>query len=99
MIEATCSFETSVCCYHTTWRHVPEVTAMRTGNLPWFLTYVMKFDCDTKCGPVEWRKWHYELTFILNLTLLCLTHRGEEQGEQENREIRILLKSVHRLQI
>jgi len=53
MMEATGSFETSVCCYHTTWWHVAEVTATRTGSLPWFLIYVVKFDCGTKCGPVE----------------------------------------------
>jgi hypothetical protein len=53
MMEVTGSFETSVCCYQTVWWHVPEVTAMRTGSLPWFLTYVMKFDCGTKYVPVE----------------------------------------------
>jgi len=53
MMEATGSFETSVCCYRPMWWHVPEVTAMRTGSLSWFLTYVMKFDCGTKYVPVE----------------------------------------------
>jgi len=53
MMEETGSFETSVYCYWTTWWHVPEVTAMRTGSLPCFLIYMMKFDCGTKYVPVE----------------------------------------------
>jgi hypothetical protein len=53
MMEATGSSETSVCCYWTTWCDVSEVTAMRTGSLPWCATYVIKFDCGTKYLPVE----------------------------------------------
>ena len=41
--------------------------------------------------------WTY--IYIAFNTVLCLTHTGEEQGEQETKEIRMLLKSVHMLQM
>jgi hypothetical protein len=55
---------------------------MRTGSLPWFLSYVIKLDCGAKYVAVEQRYWHYKLSLILHLTLIFLTHRGEEKGEQ-----------------
>jgi hypothetical protein len=55
--------QTAVCCYQNTWWHLSEVTAMRTGSLPWFLSFVIKFDCGAKYVAVEQRYWHYKLTF------------------------------------